>query len=119
MICELAINAAVGIKHNEIPTGTMAFCCYGHMWLRYRQVIENPTHSSGNILFSAAQLETMYFWQLSNHFRNVLPLPLPTEVMSWWFDCLFVCRITSKLISGNELIYMRLLPEVCFGPRNN
>ena len=59
MICELAINAAVGMQHNEIPTGTIAFGCYGHKWLRYRQVSENPTHSSGNILFSAAQLETM------------------------------------------------------------
>ena len=46
MICELAITAALGMKHDGIPMGTIVFGCYGHMWLRYRyrQVSENSTH---------------------------------------------------------------------------
>ena len=106
MICELAINAVLplGMKHDGKPTGTIVFCCYGHMWLSYRQVSEKLTHDiQTHLVHQGTFCLVLRSWKICNSgnclmiLKNVLLLPLQTEVMSSCFICLFVCQITQNL----------------------
>ena len=67
MICELAINAALGMKQDGIPKGTIVFGCYCHMWLRSCQISETPSHDiQTHLIHQGTFCLVLRSWKLCN-----------------------------------------------------
>ena len=97
MICELAINAVLplGMKHDGKPTGTIVFCCYGHMWLSYRQVSEKLTHDiQTHLVHQGTFCLVLRSWKLCNSGNCLMILKMYYSCLSKRRSCrrgLFVC----------------------------